>query len=343
MPLPFLLIGVGAIGGALGVTGHIDAKETNKKAQRIADDAQEIYDDAKLNLEEAKEGTEKSLVRLGKAKKKILDTSMDQFLKNYDKVKHIEITESKGMDELSGFTIDQVGALEIRQLSDVYSASFQSAATGAALALAANGALPILSGGLGLAADAVLTGGLGLGAATGIVGTTLSMSLAVTPLTAMAAPVVFFTGLSASMKADENLEKANAMYAQAEEAVEKMKVAQVKCEAIAKRADMLDDLLRDLNKMFKECVVLMNKLIQKKEEAAFGKKLSVEDFSDEEIELLWVARSLAGALKAVIDTPMLTKKGNLAAKAEKLYKKTEKGIPEFAEEVKKVKKTNYAL
>ena len=47
------------------------------------------------------------------------------------------------------------------------------------------------------------------------------MGLAMTPLAAIAAPVVLFTGISSSFKADENLEKAKTMYAEAEAARQK--------------------------------------------------------------------------------------------------------------------------
>lgn len=108
-------------------------------------------------------------------------------------------------------------------MTDVYSSCFASSATGvaagAAVALAASGALPIITGELSLAGSALAAGEIS--AAVGFAGSALSFGAAMTPLAAVAAPVMLFTGISASMKADENLEKANTMYAEAEVAVEK--------------------------------------------------------------------------------------------------------------------------
>lgn len=94
MPIPFLLAGLGVAAGVIGAGGHLSAKETNERAQRISQDAQELYDNAKHALEVAQNKTEKALVKLGYDKKSVLDTSMNQFLATYDKVKHIQVKES---------------------------------------------------------------------------------------------------------------------------------------------------------------------------------------------------------------------------------------------------------
>lgn len=72
MPIPILIAGVGVAAGILGAGGHISAKETNQKAQQVAENAQRMYDTAKKSLEEAQNRTEKALLKLGYAKKKRL-------------------------------------------------------------------------------------------------------------------------------------------------------------------------------------------------------------------------------------------------------------------------------
>ena len=73
MALP-LLLGLAAAG--LGAIGHSVAKETNAKAQALADEAQELYDDAKMSLELAQEQAEGTLTELASAKKSVLDGSV---------------------------------------------------------------------------------------------------------------------------------------------------------------------------------------------------------------------------------------------------------------------------
>ena len=345
MPIPFLLAGLGVAAGVLGAGGHLSAKETNERAQRVAEDAQELYNDAKRSLETSRKKTEDSLMKLGYAKKKTLDTSMKIYIEARDKIKHLELRDSAGMNELINLGLDDQGELQIREMTDIYSSTIQSGATGAAagavLALAANGSLPIVTSGLATAGSALLAGEVG--AAAGIAGSALSVGAAMTPLAAVAAPVIFFTGLSASMKADENLEKANAMYAQAEAAAEKMKVSQVMCGAIAERSDMFYDLLQKLDGMFTECSVLLAAVIRKREGRFFKKKLTMASFTAQDKKLMAVTGALAKAVKTVIDTPILSGEGELTEESQATVEAATAMLPEFTSQVADVRCTNYGV
>lgn len=345
MPIPFILAGLGVAAGVVGVSGHMSAKETNEKAQKISQDAQLLYNNAKHALENAQNKTEKALLQLGYAKKKTLDTSMKQFLDSYDKIKHISVTESVGLDEISKFSIDQQGAIQIRKMADVYSSSIQSGATGAAagavIALAASGSLTVVGSELALAGSFLAAGEIG--AAAGIAGSALSFGAAMTPLAAIAAPVILFTGISASMKADENLEKANTMYAEAEAATEKMKVSETLCNAISDRSKMFNDLLVELDGMFSQCTSLLAGIVKKKEGRFFKKKLTSKDFSENDLKLIAVTRALAGAIKAVIDTPMLSNDGTISYESQDVYDQTTYKLPEFSQAVQEVKTIDYRV
>lgn len=340
MPLPFILAG---LAGIIGAGGHLAAKETNEKAQSISQSAQDLYNEAKRSLEQAQNKTEKSLLKLGYAKKNILDSSMHQFLNSYDKIKQIQVNQSVSLDELSRFTFDQQGAIELRKMTDIYAGSIKSGATGAAagavVALAASGSLSIVTGGLATAGSALMAGEVS--AAAGIAGSALSFGAAMTPLAAVAAPVVLFTGISASMKADENLEKANTMYAEAEAASEKMKVSETLCTGITNRAEMFSELLDNLNKMFSECSGLLAGVIQKKEGKIFKKKLNSQDFTQEELNLIAVTRALAGAVKSVIDTPILSQDGNISEVSADVYNQTVEKLPDFNQAVDEVQCIDY--
>ena len=343
MPIPFLLAGLGVAAGVIGAGGHLSAKETNERAQRISEEAQDLYNAAKHSLELAQNKTEKALLKLGYEKKHVLDTSMNQFLSAYDKVKHIQMTESIGINEISKFTIDQQAAIELRQMTDIYSSSITSGATGAAagavVALAASGSLSVVTGGLATACTALMAGEVG--AAAGIAGSALSFGAAMTPLAVVAAPVILFTGISASLKADENLEKANTMYAEAEEASEKMKISETLCNAIADKSDMFADLLVDLNKMFAECSGLLAGVVQKKEGRVFKRKLTSKDFTEDDLKLIAVTRALAGAVKSVIDTPILSQDGEISYESETVYDNTVERLSDFSQAVDEVKQIDY--
>lgn len=264
---------------------------------------------------------------------------MNHFLKLYEKIKDVKLINPSDFKEISRFSIDDADALQIKNMSDIYFDSIGSgaagAATGAVIALAANGSLGAVTSGLSLAGTFLSMGEVG--SAVGMVGSALSVGAAMTPLAAVAAPVVMFTGISASMKADENLEKANEMLAKAEKAVEEMKVSEVLCKSIKERSKLIQDLLRKLDRMFAECVYLLDRVIREKEYSNPNRKLKSEDFTQKELELIGVTRSLAGATKAVLDTPILTKDGKVAIESRQVYDKMMSKLSKFDGAVKTVK------
>lgn len=334
MPLPLII--AASVAGALGLGGHLSAKDANEEAGRVSRKAQRLYVDAKSSFEEAKNNAEESLLALGYAKKNVLDDSINRFLLAFERIKDVELGVSASMNEAAGFMIDEQGTVMLRQMSDIYSSAISSSTAGAAagllMGLAASGSLSVVTGGMSLAGAFMATGDL-VGAAA-VAGSTLSLGLSITPLAAIVAPVVLFTGISASLKADENLEKANAMLAEANAAAEKMKVSETMCNAIAERSDMFRDLLVELDKVFSHFVEKLDIVTQEKLQSINGRRIRSGDLSKDEIDLARVTCSLAGAVKAVIDVPMLSKEGTLAIDSQMVYdkvsadynKKVEEGI-----------------
>ncbi len=286
---------LGAI-GVMGAVGHSCAKETNEKAQKVSRDAQHLYENEKYQLEQTKKKTEEIILKLGETKRSVLDTSMKKFLNSYEKIKHIQFTETVGINEISKLMIDQQGVSDLRKMMDTYYESIESNDATAVVALATVGSLWASASGLSL-----------------MMGTLFKVG----------GPVALFTtALSSSIKADENLEKANAMYAEAEAATEKMKVSETLYGAIFDRTDMFHDLLVDLNEMFSVCSSLLVEMLKKKEVVTFKPKLTSQDFTEDELKLIAVTRALAGAVKSVIDTPILSKNGNVSYESENVYYQT---------------------
>lgn len=335
MPLPFIL-GALAVGTtALGVAGHSVAKDTNEEAERIARKAEKAYDDAKQSLELSQKSTEDSLIELGYLKKEVLETSVNQFIRAYNRIKDIKLSESIGLSELSNFRIDNQEVVELQEMSNIYCSAFSGgvagATTGAVIALAASGSLPIVAGALSTAGSALMLGQVGI--ATSLAGSALSFGAVMTPLSAVVAPVVFFSALSSSMKADENLEKAKVMIAEADVAIEKMKTSQIISDAIGERANMFNDLLQELNTMFFGCTQLLDKVTRDKVRK-FGNKMTSKNFTQDELKLIATTRSLAGAVKSVIDTPILNQDGTISNNSEEFYYSTTRQLSNFERSVR---------
>lgn len=320
MPIPFLLGALGAVSAAVGIGGHLSAKESNERAQQIVNEAKRIYSVGKRDLEETKQSTENSLMRLGYKKKEVLETSMKQFMIAYERVKNMQLEFKDDIDEISKFMIDDNGILEIQQMNNIYentaSSAAAGAATGAVIALAASGALPVFAGTLGAAGSALIAGEFG--AAASIAGSAFSFGAAMTPLAAIAAPVIAFTGISSSIKADENLSKATQMHAQAEVAVEKMKTSCVKCAAIGKRADMYEDLLSKVDCYFSRCTGMMDRITRKKQGFFRKKQIHSGDLDQNEKAVLATAFALAGTVRTILAMPILGPDGEITEESDKI-------------------------
>lgn len=342
MPIPFLLAGAAVVSGVLGAAGHINAQEINEEAKRIILIAQNEYEEAKSSLEDSQRKTEESLLSLGYSKKRVLNGSIDQFLVAYGRIKNVQLSDSVGLDEISNFAIEHQETLQLSEMSNIYRSTGSSAITGAAagtvVALAASGSLPIVTGVLSTAGTALIAGEISM--ATGLAGSALSFGAAMTPFAAIAAPALLFSGISSSMKAEENLEKAHVTLAESALAVEKMVTAEMLCEAISERAEMFNNLLDQLNEMFSQCTGLLDGLTKKKIGIFKSKIIDAKDLTHEELKLLAITRSLAGAVKAVIDTPILSEDGSLAYEFNEVYENTTKELPKFDEVVKEVKYSN---
>lgn len=201
--------------------------------------AQSYYDAAKDLLDHTREETQEALVNLGTTKQTVLENSMERFIRSFEKTKEIQMELSDGIDELENFRFSSDDAMEIQKLDSAYTSAISTdavdTAAGAALLLAAGGSLPVLAEGASLAGTMLSIGEVGTAAS--IAGSAVGAAFA--PLAAVAAPVVLFTGFTASMKADENLEKAQVMMSQAEEAVDKMETSRILCESITEKAKCL--------------------------------------------------------------------------------------------------------
>lgn len=343
MPLPIILGGLGIAAGIIGAGAHLSAKEKNELAETTLRKAKSLYNDTKLSLEEAQKNTEDALLNFGYQKKEILENSLKQFLISYERINHFELKQSVGINEISNFSLEQQDAIQLREMINIYDSAFSScvtgAATGAVIALAASGSLPVVTGIMSTAGTAFIAGEIG--AAAGLAGSALSFGASMTPLAAIAAPVILFTGISSSIKADENLEKAKTTYAEVEVAVEKMETSKCICEAIINRANMFNEVLNELNVMFSGCTKLLDGVTRNKLGIFKNKKIKSNKFTESEIKLIAVTRALAGTIKAIIDTPIIGEDGNVYEESNDIYENAQKDIISIGQIVKELEQAKF--
>lgn len=106
MPLPFILGAAAVAAGAFGVKKGLDAREDMEEAQDLLDCAKDMSAEAESSIEKSRKGTAKAIENLGKTKIEILSTSMNDFVKEFSKIKNVDFKNSVGMEELKDFTPD---------------------------------------------------------------------------------------------------------------------------------------------------------------------------------------------------------------------------------------------
>lgn len=343
MPLPFWLLGAGAA-TVLGAVGHASAKETNEQAERLMQSARATFNEAKSNLEKAHAETESQLINLAQKKTVVLNGPLKDFAKVYNRLKTCNLLESEGINELSSFSIENDEVLQIQETADIYKSAFSGgitgATTGAAVALATYGASSFtLAGGvLSLAGSAAAIGQVGIAASL----TGAALSVVAAPLAVVAAPVMLFSAFSASMKADENLSKAKLACSEADEAAEKMEISATLCRDISRRSQMYGRLLEDLTGVFVPCVEMSDK-VSKNIIKKHGKDVQSSSLTLEEKKLIAMLRSLAGAIKSVIDTPILNESGSLTSASANLLESVNEELPKFKKRLLLAENADYGL
>lgn len=335
MPIPFLLIGLGAGAAALGIGKSVkagidqkDANETNERAQRIADRATEA-------ATKSRENSSKAIETLGMKKVWILDNSIEAFIHTFEKIHNVELSDSPGMNELKKFRMDEQEFSELKQMSAVASSIAGGVAGGAAAgALAAIGAyggamtlgacattgtaIATLSGAAAtnatlafLGGGALSVGGLGIAGGTAVLGGLV------------AGPALAVLGFVVGAKASANKDAAYSNLAKAREFEEEVETIQVLCKAIRMRANMFERLLIKLDAIFEPYIDLLSQVIQN---SGTDYKL----YDDREKSVVGASLAIAKAIKAVLDTPILTEQGNITDESSEIVAPVQHVIEQYS-------------
>lgn len=316
MPIPLFFIGFGATTAALGIGKGVKAIADQQDAKDTNAQARSIVDDATKKAETSRKNSSKAIEDLGRKKIWVLDNSVETFIHLFEQLHNVELGASSGMDELKKFRIDKQAFGELKQMSAMASSIagglVGGAAAGALAAIGAYGgamtlgacattgtAIASLSGAAAtnatlafLGGGALSVGGLGMAGGTMVLGGLV------------AGPALAVMGFIIGAKASANKDAAYSNLVKAKEYAEEVKTVQVLCKAIRMRANMFERLLIKLDAVFEPLTDSLAQIIQK----------SGTDFcrySDEEKAAVAANLSLAKAIKAVLDTPILTEDGLL--------------------------------
>ena len=330
MPIPFLFIAAGVGTGLLGVGKGIKAGIDQKEASDTNHASEYKVEHAKETTNKSRENCGRAIDNLGKRKLDILDGSIKTFITEFEKLNHVELSESTGLNELQKLVLDQKSFSDLKELQGVATSLVGGLASGAmagaltafgaygaasALATASTGtAIASLSGAAATNATLAFFGGGSLAVGgLGMAGGTMVLGGLV------AGPALAVLGFVVGAKASKNLDEANANWAKAKEFEEEMKTVADLCNGIRRRSAMFSRFLIRLQIVFEPLVYQMSEIIKEK-------GTDYRMFSDEEKQCVASAMSLAGAIKSVLDTPILDEDGNLTEESRLIVEKTQKKV-----------------
>lgn len=332
MPIPFILGAIAVGAGLVGAKKAIDASDKNSQARQIAKSAQKLVEDMQFETENAREQTQYSIEQLGHAKMNLLKSGMKRFIKAYSQINYIELGHSKGMEELGNLQIPTDTLKQMKDAGDLantLSSTTKGAATGGLVALGAYG----LAANVGMASTGAAISGLSGVAATNatlawlgggsLAAGGLGMTGGMVVLGGLVAgPALAAMGIFANSKAEENLANAKSNMAEAKRIAEELNGVIFQCHAISDRADMFTELLRQrLSPMFYPLVARLEKIVRN--------KTDYREYTAEEQQCVAMTTALALALKKVVDTPILTKDGNVTKHSLKVYRSIEASMKRF--------------
>ena len=310
MPLPLLFIGIGAAAGALGIGKTVKASMDQKEANKTNKRADDVIRDASNKIETARKKCGASIENLGKCKIKVLDNSIKPFINEFEKLNHVELSNSTGLNELQKMVLDRKNFGELKELQNMASSLAGGVAAGALATASTGTAIASLSGAAATNATLAFFGGGSLAAGgLGIAGGTAVLGGLV------AGPALAVLGFVVGAKASANLDKAYSNLAKARQYAEEMKAATAVCDGISNRANMFTNFLTELDSIFLPLIYRMTQII-------VSKGTDYRDFSSDEKKIIAQATTLAGAVKSILDTPILDKDGNLTSESGRIIDAT---------------------
>lgn len=341
MAVPFILGGVAAAAGLFGVAKGAQAASNNSEAKDLLERAERKFEDAKDNLEYAKQNTNRSLEYLGELKLNSWSNDLGRFVKLVEQIKNVELTGQASTDDIlkrnlnlssrelvemkemslkaSEVVAGGVGALGAGALAGVASYGgammFASASTGTAIAslsgVAATNATLAWFGGGSLAA-----GGFGMAGGTAVLGGLV------------AGPILAVGGALYEAKSRENLAEAKKHYAEAKRAVAEMENATMLMNGIERLSNQYYNAIVEVQNRF---IVVLDRLEQDIEDSknqqkdtlsykiksiftqAINKepKLDYRNLTEDQQRVVHMSYQFAQVLKMLLETPLLTKDGNI--------------------------------
>ena len=322
MPLPLVFIVPAAAAGMAGAGKTVKSFMDSNKANKMTEDANLRVEDARQHLERSRNLCADALSNLGEEKLLVLNGSITRFMDAFERIKNVELSESLGLEELRKLRVDKESMAELKEMAKFAATvaggvgmgvaggaltAFGAWSAASTFAAASTGtAISTLSGAAATNATLAFFGGGSLAAGgAGVAGGMMVLGGIV------AGPALLVMGLITGKKADEKLEIARANSAEADAICTELDNAAFKCDAIRRRTAMFYAFLARLDARFVPLIFQLEEVV-----AVEGEDYS--RYSREAKSVVLKAATLAGSVKSLLDTPILSEDGALTEESAKL-------------------------
>ncbi|EJB44716.1 hypothetical protein [Helicobacter pylori] len=309
MPLPFILAGVALAVAGYGVKKGIDALDADCEADEFIKKAESLKEEAKRKVDNAQSSRNQALVRLGKKKLHVLSHTVSNFLVHFHRLERSRITiEGINMQDIQGQVSDARVLLNQLNTNGIDGDSVLGVIAGC--------------GGLGTSsftAGAIMGGGL---AASGLAGMAVVGGL-------LAAPALAILGAISADEMEEKLENAKAYCSQAEAAVKKADVVIDNLRSVEKMAELFTRQITKFDVLFfslsQDAIATMKK-----------HHYDTSFYNQKEKDQLCVTVSTLMTLSAFLKVPIMDEH-------QKLNKKAQNALNLMRKQMDSLENGNYSL
>ena len=317
MPLPLVFIVPAAAAGMAGAGKTVKSFMDSNKANKMTEDANLRVEDARQHLERSRNLCADALSNLGEEKLLVLNGSITRFMDAFERIKNVELSESLGLEELRKLRVDKESMAELKEM-----AKFAATVAGGVGMGVAGGALTAFGAWSAASTFAAASTGTAISTLSGAAATNATLAFfgggslaaggAMMVLGGIVAgPALLVMGLITGKKADEKLEIARANSAEADAICTELDNAAFKCDAIRRRTAMFYAFLARLDARFVPLIFQLEEVV-----AVEGEDYS--RYSREAKSVVLKAATLAGSVKSLLDTPILSEDGALTEESAKL-------------------------
>ncbi|MDQ0702829.1 hypothetical protein QF043_001621 [Pseudomonas sp. W3I7] len=321
MPIPLIIGAVaaaaGLYGAAKGVSGAID----HSNAKDLNNDAQALVNTANQKVEDQRKKTNNTLEDYGQRKLRAFNGVVAEFIETYERLKNVELSQSPELDKLNAGDFSSKTMVGLRQdyqaLKDAGLGLGAGMGGGAALAFGAyNGTMLLATASTGTAISSLggvaatnatlawLGGGSLAAGGYGMAGGMMVLGGIV------AGPALAIFGHVLGNKGEEALNNARSNMEQARTLRDEAELLAGKLTAIEKVTALANSTFSKISSQLRRSVSEMKKVIE-------HEGVDYRSFSKESKEVVFASVKFAQLIKAMIDTAILDKDGNLVLATKK--------------------------